>query len=292
MYLSVDKRGERYVEKSFHMNHKKFETKKSLGQHFLNNPKIPAYMAEAATIVPTDTVLEIGPGTGALTRTLLSTGAHVVALEADARAISVLTELFQQEIRDGRLTLIHGDVRSGTLEALVPSMTKRDYKVVANIPYYLSGMLFRLFLESAHQPHTLVFLVQKEVAFRIARDKKESLLSLSVKVYGEPHYIRTVARGNFTPPPKVDSAIIAIRNISKKRLATCPESHFFEILHAGFQSKRKQLLGNLATRYPRAVLEEVFRTCGLPASIRGEDVSPPQWIELAHILLLHEKDTL
>ena len=119
-------------------------------------------------------------------------------------------------------------------------------------------MLFRTFLETDTQPSDLVFLVQKEVAQRIARDKKESLLSLSVKVYGDPHYIKTIKRGNFTPAPKVDSAIIAIHNISKNRLGALAEADFFTLIHAGFASKRKQLLGNLSRYFLVRYLYTLF----------------------------------
>lgn len=240
-------------------------------------------MVEAAGVLPGDTVLEIGPGTGALTRELLQSGARVIALEADERAITILKETFPEELTAGMLTLHHSDVREVDYRAL--DLKEHGYSVVANIPYYLSGHLFRLFLETNIQPKTIVFLVQKEVAERIARDPKESLLSLSVKVYGDPTYIGTVKRGNFTPPPKVDSAIIAITRISRERFGGVPETFFFELLHLGFASKRKQLLGNLAEKYPRDVLSSVFSTLGLDPKVRGEDVPLSSWISLAKTLV-------
>lgn len=258
----------------------RIDAKKSLGQHFLNNAKIPKVMADAAEVGDTDTVLEIGPGTGALTRELLTRGAKVVAIEADARAIETLTVTFREEITAQRLVLIHGDIRTTALASLAPNIKNHAYKVVANIPYYLSGMLFRTFLETAIQPTDLVFLVQKEVAERIARDPKESLLSLSIKVFGDPKYIKTVPRGNFSPPPKVDSAIVAIRGISKKRLGTLNEEMFFTILHAGFASKRKQLIGNLTKLFPRDVLMHTFSTLNIRADARGEDVPLEIWLKI------------
>ncbi len=261
---------------------KKFETKKSLGQHFLNNTRVPELMAEAGNVQKGDTVLEIGPGTGALTRELLTRGAYVIAFEADIRAIEVLKSTFAQEIVRNNLTIVHGDVREIDLLAL--GLQNNSFKIVANIPYYLSGFLFRTFLEHEIQPSNLVFLVQREVAERIARDKKESLLSLSIKVFGDPKYIKTIGKGNFTPPPKIDSAIIAISNISKTRLDGVSQKFFFEILHQGFKSKRKQLLGNLADRYDRTSLVEIFSSLGLSAKIRGEDLSFSLWIQLCHKL--------
>ena len=262
------------------------EAKKSLGQNFLNNPKVPEWMADAADLKRGDTVLEIGPGTGMLTREFLKREATVIAIEADARAITVLEETFGEEIASGLLVLHHGDIREVSLTEL--GLSCGGYKLIANIPYYLSGHLFRMFLEGECQPDTLVFLTQKEVAERIARDKKESLLSLSVKAYGEPSYIRTISRGNFVPQPKVDSAIIRVGNISKKHFENLAESSFFELLHLGFASKRKQLLGNLSKKWERETLSHIFSTVGLKIDVRGEDVPLTAWFEVAFLLFPQE----
>lgn len=262
----------------------KIDAKKSLGQHFLNNARVPKLMADAGNVTIDDTVLEVGPGTGILTRELLSRGATVIAIEADARAIASLKEPFEKEIASGQLTLVHGDIRSFPNilpRTVLGRMESKGYKVVANIPYYLSGMLFRLFLESTLQPSTLVFLVQKEVALRIARDTKESILSLSIQAFGTPKYIKTIPRGNFTPAPKIDSAIIAITDISHAHFANLDTTFFFELLHIGFGSKRKQLLGNLTKIADRDTLSSIFSTLNLPLTIRGEDVPLTSWLALA-----------
>ncbi len=265
----------------------RFVHKKSLGQHFLNNASVPRKMADAGEVGEGDTVLEIGPGTGALTRELLSRGASIVALEADARAIAELEQEFAAQIQDKKLILIHGDVREVGLVEL--GLKNRRYKVVANIPYYLSGLLFRTLLEGNIQPKTLVFLVQREVAERIARDPKESLLSLSVKIFGDPRYVETVKPGNFTPPPKVDSAIIAVTNISKKRLGKLGSEDFFTLIHEGFKSKRKQLIGNLSGKWNRDQLTHTFSTLGIAADARGEDLPLTVWLSLARLLSVHKK---
>ena len=144
-----------------------------------------------------------------------------------------------------------------------------------------------MFLEHDIQPSTLVFLVQREVAERIARDKKESLLSLSIKIFGNPKYIKTIGKGNFTPPPKIDSAIIAVSDISKDRLGTIPQNFFFKILHEGFKSKRKQLLGNLSDTYDRNTLTHIFSTIELSPTVRGEDIPLPKWLHLCSEIILH-----
>ncbi len=255
-----------------------FEAKKSLGQNFLKNPQIAARIAKTAEIKAGEVVFEVGPGTGALTRELLKEGAKVVALEADQRAIAVLEEAFREEIASGRLVLIHGDIREVAIAALP---LPHAYKVAANIPYYLSGMLLRLFLTSEKQPSCLVFLVQKEVADRIARSTKESMLSLSVKAYGTPTYEGTVVRGNFEPMPNVDSAILKIDTISKDRFADLEETSFFEVLKAGFSARRKQLRGNLASLASRAEIEAAFIDLDIPQDARGEDLPIDKWVALA-----------
>lgn len=269
------------------MEQKKFETKKSLGQHFLTSDVVPKWMCDAAHITEGDIVLEIGPGTGVLTRELLARKASVIALEADNRAIEVLNTTFITEIQEGKLTIYHTDVRELALST-IPKIHNQGFKVVSNIPYYLSGLLFRIFLESTIQPTCLVYLVQKEVAKRITsdlmRDEKESILSLSIKAYGTPKYVKTVSRGHFAPSPKIDSAIIGVYEINREHFAVLTEALFFELLHLGFGQKRKQLLGNLTKKYNRDTLTHIFSTLSIPVSTRAEDVSLGKWLELSLLL--------
>lgn len=261
----------------------KFEHKKSLGQHFLNSDYAPKKMCDAAAVKRGDVVVEVGPGTGALTKELLARGAIVIALEADLRAIESLQVTFADELAEKQLLLHHHDARS--IDPGQFDLKTGEYKVVANIPYYISGLLFRMFLETKIQPNTLVFLVQKEVAERIARDKKESLLSLSVKVFGDPTYICTVKRGHFTPPPAVDSAIIAVNNITKGKLGSVPQKDFFEILHFGFGQKRKQLLGILGQHYEKERVRAVLNILQLKETVRAEDIDVKTWVSLVFHLL-------
>lgn len=264
----------------------RFLTKKSLGQHFLNSGVVPKWLSDAGAVGEGDLVVEIGPGTGALTRELLSRGATVLALEADRRAIEVLEETFKEEVGSGRLRIVHADARKLDLEGL--GLQDHSFKVVANIPYYLTGQLFRSFLAGPVQPSVLVFLVQKEVAKRatesVEKGGKESLLSLSLQAFGRPVYIREVGKGHFTPMPKVDSAIIAVKEVGRERFKAVTPEDFFDILHLGFGSKRKQLIGNLSAAYNREVLLEIFQELGLRADIRAEDVPLDQWFSLAEAL--------
>ncbi len=261
---------------------KKFEHKRSLGQNFLTSGVVPNWMVEASGIKAEDTVLEIGPGTGMLTKALLTTGATVIAVEADIRAIELLQITFAEAITEGKLKLFHGDAREITPASL--GLTDHDFKVVANIPYYLSGFLLRSLLESAIQPSLLTFLIQKELAVRIARDKKKSLLSLSVEAFGLPKYQKTVMKGHFFPKPKVDSAILTISNINRDNFKNITPGLFFEILHLGLGKKRKQLLSNLTEKYERTKLEEIFTTLNISLKARGEDILLPTWLKLVETL--------
>jgi len=244
-------------------------------------------MCEAATVCATDTVFEIGPGTGALTVALLKTGARVVAIETDGRASLILEERFAAEIKNEQFTIVKADIKKVTFFDV--GLHDHQFKVVANIPYYLSGLLFRTCLQQSIQPSDLVFLVQKEFAKRASakneKGDKTSILSHAVQVYGDTSYVRSVSRGNFTPPPKVDSAVIAVRNITRDNFdAILHENHFFTLLHLGFGRKRKQLLGNLVEILPRNTLLEIFTILLLPTDIRAEDLSLTQWLSLARAI--------
>lgn len=272
----------RKEDKELELN-ERFQHKKSLGQNFLTSDVVPRWLTEAGSVTTTDTVLEIGPGTGALTKSLLATGATVIAVEADARAITILETTFAAEIAQGKLQLHHLDARTLAVASL--GLRHGQFKVVANIPYYLSGFLLRTLLEGQVQPTTLVFLMQKEVVTRIARDPKESILSLSVKAFGVPKYIKTVTRGHFNPPPKVDSAILQITNINRDNFTDAAEpAIYFNLLHLGFGQKRKQLLTNFSQLYDRETLTTIFTTLGIALDARAETLPLSIWLNLTHVL--------
>ena len=243
--------------------------------------RIAERIALTAGLAPDTVVLEIGPGTGILTRELLSTvggsasgGKHgkVIAVEADRELFEKLHIDFANEIADGRLELIHGDIR--TYPHFGPTGLKLGYSVVANIPYYLTGDIFRMFLETKNQPSSLTLLVQKEVAERIARSKKESILSLSVKAYGTPKYEFTVKRGAFVPAPNVDSAVLTVRDISRGNFTSrAQEEKFFALIHAGFAHKRKYVRRNL--------VNVGFPAGNIPEKARAEDLSLSDWLILS-----------
>ncbi len=259
-----------------------------LGQHFLNNPTVARSLVEAADITPSDTVVEIGPGTGALTGELLKTGAHVLAIEKDENLVAVLHKKFEKEIEEKQLTIVADDVRNfdpagyGLPIRQAQGEQAAGYVLAANIPYYITGEIIRQFLETAAQPRTIALLIQKEVAERIvARDGKESILSLSVKVFGTPKVVRKVSAGNFTPPPSVDSAILAITNISKDAFKNAGEEKFFTVVRAGFASKRKVLRSNLTRVFGSEHVRAAMQKQNIPENSRAEDLNTTVWQRLA-----------
>lgn len=253
--------------------------KKGLGQHFLMHRQTSERIVLAAGVSENDIVLEIGPGTGVLTRELLQRAGKVYAVETDGELIPRLEETFGAEIASGRLVLLHTDVR-----AFDPSAIPGPYLLVANIPYYITGEIIRQFLTASYKPSSMTLLVQKEVAERVARSEKESLLSLSVKAYGVPKYEFTVPKGAFVPAPKVDSAVLSVRNIRAPFADSAEELRFFEILRAGFAHKRKRLMKNLETVAGKEAIREAFRTAELHEDIRPEDVALSGWVKLASAL--------
>ena len=243
-----------------------------LGQHFLNSQWVARDLVRSVGIRAGETVLEIGPGRGALTKELLAQGAHVIAVEKDTALIPLLQNMFAKEISDGALTIVEGDVRDFSPE----KHDFRSYAIAANIPYYITGEILRHFLSSRVQPRAMALLIQKEVAQRIvARDGKESILSLSVKAYGKPSIVAKVPRGSFNPPPAVDSAILLIQDISRGFFSDISEEDFFKVVRAGFASKRKLLSSNLKTLFKNPL--EIFKGCGIPAKARAEDLQLEQW---------------
>ncbi|TAL48830.1 ribosomal RNA small subunit methyltransferase A [Patescibacteria group bacterium] len=256
-----------------------FWAKKSLGQHFLHSPGIFQKIVAAAKIKSGERVLEVGPGKGNLTTALLNAGARVVTVEKDDRLIPLLQERFVKEIKSGDLKIIHGDILEMDLRSVFRG---QRYKIVANIPYYITGRFLKEFLSSKNQPNDMILLLQKEVAERIvARDKKESILSISVKTYGTPRIVSIVKRGNFFPPPKVDSAILAVEDISRKNFRRLNEKKFFEIVRAGFSQKRKKLSRVLEREFEREEIEKSFTACRLNLLNRPENLSAKDWLCLS-----------
>ena len=241
-------------------------------------------LAMEARVQDTDLILEVGPGIGSLTQKLAERAQKVVAIEKDRKLVNILRTTLPDY---PNVEIIQGDILSSLAKPSFPRLSlakeNRGYKLVANLPYYITSPVLRMFLQAEPapgpglgeplrpspgipQPELMVVMVQKEVAERIARSKKESVLSVSVKVYGEPKYVQTVKAGSFTPAPKVDSAILSIENISKDFFSNSEvqphcldlEKRFFEIVKAGFAHKRKLLISNLSVLISKETLKKAF----------------------------------
>jgi 16S rRNA (adenine1518-N6/adenine1519-N6)-dimethyltransferase len=255
--------------------------KKSLGQNFLKSERVLNKMCLVGEVGADDTVLEIGPGKGVLTKKLLEKAGQVIAIEKDDELIKILQEKFSVEIKNKRLILIHDDILDFQLNKL------KKYKVIANIPYNITGLLLKKFLADDNQPERMILLVQKEVAERItAKDSKESILSLSVGAYGDPKLIEKVNKKLFSPMPKVDSAILSILNISKNNFNNKEEeSTFFKIVKAGFAHKRKLLYRNLSPLFnEKNNLSSLFSSLAIDQNIRAEDLKIEKWLRLSKTL--------
>jgi 16S rRNA (adenine1518-N6/adenine1519-N6)-dimethyltransferase len=256
--------------------------KKSLGQHFLKSESALSKILDASNPTKDGVVLEIGPGTGILTTKLLYSVGKVIAIEKDRELVVQLKEQFAQEINNEVLDLIEGDILK-----FDPTIIIGSYKLVANIPYYITGAIIEQFLSAEHQPTQMVLLIQKEVAERIvARDGKESVLSIAVKAYGTPKIIAKVPAGAFSPPPKVDSAILAVENISREFFKNCDEKSFFKLLKFVFGKKRGQLGGRLGDYIEdKTKALTILSECGLDPKLRPENLKPEDWKRLIQKLV-------
>ena len=255
------------------------KAKKSLGQNFLKSEIALRKIIEAGEIKPDDIILEIGPGKGALTKKLLEHAGVVFAVEKDYELMGFLKTKFEKEISEKKLILINEDILEFDPLLISPLAggEKTKYKIIANIPYNITGAILKKFLTEKNQPECMVLMVQNEVAKRIvARDGKESILSISVKAYGEPKMVMKVPARYFSPAPKVDSAIISIKNISRKNFISPQffEERFWEVVKAGFAHKRKKLSGNLKS-FKSLNLSEI-------GDKRAEDLTLAEWFLLAN----------
>lgn len=275
-----------------------------MGQNFLTSKKIVEEIVVAADIKPDDIILEIGPGKGILTEALLEKARRVIAVEKDKKLADFLKEKFSNR---KNLEIIHADILKFNPKDY--NLKTENYKIVANIPYYITSHFLREFLESDFQPSLMVLMVQKEVAERITEPftkgrkanplssktdiegnfsrkrfaflPKESILSISVKAFGEPKIIRIVPAEYFSPKPKVDSAVLVIDNISKIFFSgdnnlKIDEKDFFKLVKIGFSSKRKMLKNNLAKMLDSRC-STFFGKCGINEKVRAQDLSLSDW---------------
>lgn len=249
--------------------------KKRLGQHFLRCRWVVSTMIHAAELKPTDVVLEIGPGTGVLTRALARHTGRIVAVEKDERLAAMLGEALKKE------GITNVEIVPGDILKLLKSNFRSYHKVVSNIPYYLTSRLLRLLFENEPRPILVALTIQREVAKRIvAKPPHMNLLALSVQAFGTPTIIKKVPASCFSPKPKIDSAIIKIADISNAFFQNngLDKTQFFSILRRAFGNKRKTISKTLKLNFDQHPM--LIQAAGIPEKARPEELSLENWKEV------------
>jgi len=257
----------------------------SLGQNFLINETIAEKITKSANLSSRDNVFEIGPGKGILTQYLAQKAGKVLAIEIDKEVCKICDSIIYKLGLAGKVKIVAGDILKINLPKLIKENNFRDYKVVANLPYYITSKITRLLLETKYSPSEMILMVQKEVGERItALDKKESLLSISVKFYADPEILFYVSRENFDPAPEVDSAVIRIKR--KKETPDVDVKKFFSLVRAGFSAKRKMLVNNLSNglHISKEQAIEIIQKAGLEPTQRAQELKLEDWLRLYQIL--------
>ena len=249
--------------------------KKELGQHWLKDRDILAAIADDAELMPEDTVLEIGPGLGTLTSELLRRAGRVVAVEFDPDLARKLPGQFPGK----NLQVVHEDILQFNLGSL-----PAGYKVVANVPYYITSKIIEKLMTAKNKPSLVVILVQKEVAERVAAGPGDmSILAISAQVFAKARLGVEVPREYFTPPPKVDSQVVILETLAAPLVAPEDEKSFFRVVKAGFAARRKKLRSSIAAglAISKPAAEELLRHATINPDSRAEDLSIDDWLRLA-----------
>jgi len=254
---------------------------KSRGQNFLVDKMVIERLVEAADLNSEKTVLEIGPGEGALTDLLAPRAGRVVAVEIDRGRAQVL----QDKYKKSQIEILHKDILKTNLAAL--GLENKKFTVVANLPFNIGTAVIKKLLTGSVKPLKIVAILQKEVVDRIVtRDGKESLLSLSIKLYGRAQKLFEISRNSYRPRPRVETAALSIDLNVGSLPSKAIESEIWSLLRAGFAAKRKKLAGNLSRELNLSalVVEAALRTIGLDPQVRAEDLSLADWLSLQKAL--------
>jgi 16S rRNA (adenine1518-N6/adenine1519-N6)-dimethyltransferase len=252
--------------------------KKSLGQHWLFDAGSLHAICDAADVQPEDTILEIGPGLGPLTVELTQRAKQVIAVEFDEQ----LARELPSRVPAANLTVVYDDFMRFDLSQL-----PAGYKVVANVPYYITSKIVRALLESSTPPQSATLLVQKEVAERIAADPGDmSILAVSAQFYADPELGQVVPAKMFNPAPKVDSQIITLHVHETPLFDDVTPKQFFAVVRAGFGEKRKTLRNSLSggLRIEKSESEAILQKAGISTGARAEELSLEDWHRLAKIV--------
>ncbi|WP_410208595.1 16S rRNA (adenine(1518)-N(6)/adenine(1519)-N(6))-dimethyltransferase RsmA [Fusobacterium sp.] len=258
-----------------------FKHKKKFGQNFLTDQKdVLQKIMKVSNVTPQDTVLEIGPGEGALTALLLNAAKKVVAIEIDTDLEKILRKKFDD---NPKYTLVMNDV----LETDIKKYVDKGTKVVANIPYYITSPIINKLIDNRDVIDEIYIMVQKEVAERICakKGKERSVLTLAVEYFGEAQYLFTIPKEAFTPIPKVDSAFMSIKLYKDNRYQNLIEEKvFFKYIKAAFFSKRKNLLNNFTSLgYSKDQLRDILKKADISENLRAENLSIDDFIRLISI---------
>jgi 16S rRNA (adenine1518-N6/adenine1519-N6)-dimethyltransferase len=261
--------------------------KKGLAQHFLIDEAVLRHVVSAAELAPSETVIEVGPGLGVLTKGLAARAGRVIAVEVDAKLAAILTETVGLS---PNVTIINADVLELTPSEILArggaGPFVEGYKVVANLPYYITSPVLRHFLEASVKPQRMVVMVQKEVGRNIvAKPGHNSLLSISVQLYGKPVIVRYVPARSFYPSPKVDSAILRIDVYQQPVVEVADVGKFFEMVKAGFSAPRKQLRNALSQglSIPPGSAMNLLEEAGISPQRRAQTLSLDEWAKLYEV---------
>ncbi len=249
-------------------------TNKALGQHWLTDRSILTAIADSGDLTDKDTVLEVGPGLGTLTSILLRRAKRVVAVEFDENLALKLPGQFPGT----SLEVVHDDILKFDLSSL-----PQGYKVVANVPYYITSKIIEKLLMSDNPPARTVLLIQKEVAERIVANPGDmSILAISVQIFAKAHLGDVVEASAFTPPPKVDSQTVVLETRSQPLVSVELQKSFFRVVKAGFMAKRKKLRSSLSAglSLEKTAIESLLLSLSISPDLRAEDLSIEEWIKL------------
>ncbi|MFC1914612.1 16S rRNA (adenine(1518)-N(6)/adenine(1519)-N(6))-dimethyltransferase RsmA [Chloroflexota bacterium] len=262
--------------------------RKSLGQHFLIDESVLQRIISAAELAPDDIIIEVGPGLGILTGELAKRAGRVIAIELDDKIAAILKKTLAPF---PNVTIINENILDTDPASLLES--RENYKVVANLPYYITSPVLRHFLEASTKPQAMILMVQKEVAELIAAEPgKRSTMSISVQFYGEPRIISPVPAQAFYPPPKVDSAILRIDVYPGPIVAVADEKGFFELVRAGFSASRKQAANSLAQGLGIAKADalHLLEKAGIAPQRRAGTFTLEEWARLWQVFIQERKE--
>jgi 16S rRNA (adenine1518-N6/adenine1519-N6)-dimethyltransferase len=273
----------------FLLDHFDIQAKKQLGQHFLVNSGILKNITRAAELSPSDLIIEVGPGIGVLTHALVEEAGWVIAVELDNRMAEALKETL---VPHTNFSIINKDILEVEPQDLITAEQSKfpagltdisDYKLVANLPYYITQPIIRHFCEAKLKPRIMIIMIQKEVAQNIvAKPGDLRILAVSVQFYGKPEIMGYVPAGNFFPVPKVDSAILKITLYPQPRYKVSSDKNFFRIVRAGFCATRKQIANSLAQglALPKSEVLSLLQKAGVEPQKRPETLTLDEWAAL------------